>query len=275
MFSPFAFMGAGAPAPSYDPDAQAFFNAVTGGGDTLTSTEENAVNDLVVGLKADGIWSKFVALYPFVGGTASAHKWNLMNPVDTDAAFRMTFVGGWTHDAFGCTGNDLNTGGNTHYAPTSQGAAGNNFHMSVYCNGGTTGGNASYDMGGYDGSNDWALIIEYNNASAPFTHYVNFLGLNYQTAQSNNYQGLWVANRDLGNSGFSELYENTSRIINASQVAGMLTTPIGLGCSWRGNVTDPSGRRYALATIGLGFDSTEEANYYDRVLTYETALSRN
>jgi len=41
----------------FDPDAQAFFTAVTGGGDTLTTTEENAINQLVLDLKSANIWT--------------------------------------------------------------------------------------------------------------------------------------------------------------------------------------------------------------------------
>lgn len=273
MFTPFAFMGqGGAPAPSYDADAQAFFNAVTGGGDTLTTTEQNAVNTLVVGLKADGIWTKFDALYPFVGGTATAHKWNLINPADTDVAYRITWYGGWTHDANGVTGNDVNTGGLTYYRPSAH-ASTSDFHMSVYCNGGNNGGNASYDFGGYDG-NDWALIIEYNNSSAPFTHYINFAGSSYKTTVNNSYKGLWVGNQDLGNADFTELYQDGVRIINAGQSMVITTQYLGLGCSWRGSATDCAGRRYGLASIGYGMDGTEQGNFYDRVTTFNTSLSR-
>ena len=85
----------------YDTDAQAFIDAVA----TLTTPQEVALNDLVVSLKADGLWSKLAVIYPFIGGTASAHKFNLKNPVDSDAAHRMVFytggTGSVTHDSNG------------------------------------------------------------------------------------------------------------------------------------------------------------------------------
>ena len=83
----------GGGAPAVDPDAQAFLTAAAITDPTITS----AIDTLVVQLKADSIWSKMKALYPFVGGTASTHKYNLKNPLDTDAAFRLVFNGGWTH----------------------------------------------------------------------------------------------------------------------------------------------------------------------------------
>ena len=91
-------------APSNDPDAQAFINAagITG------TTQQSAINTLVVSLKANNIWTKFDAIYPMVGGTATTHKFNLKNPADTNAAYRLSFVGGWTHSSTGALPNGTN-----------------------------------------------------------------------------------------------------------------------------------------------------------------------
>ena len=96
---------------SVDPDAQAF---ITAAGIT-DPTQQSAINTLVVGLKDDGLWTSMQAIYPFVGGTASSHKYNLKDPRDLDAAFRLQFFGGMTHDANGITGNGTNA-----YAKTFQ-----------------------------------------------------------------------------------------------------------------------------------------------------------
>ena len=93
--------GSGSPI---DPDAQAFITAAS----ITDPTQQTAVNNLVVSMKGYGIWTKIQALYPFVGGTASQHKFNLKNPLDTDAAFRLSFVGGWTHSANGVLPNGTN-----------------------------------------------------------------------------------------------------------------------------------------------------------------------
>jgi hypothetical protein len=36
-----------------------------------------------------GIWRKTHAIYPLLGGTASAHKFNLKDPRDLNAAYRL------------------------------------------------------------------------------------------------------------------------------------------------------------------------------------------
>jgi hypothetical protein len=104
--------------PAYDADAQLFFNAQTAAGVTLTTTQKNAVNQLVVDSKAAGIWTKFKAIYPIVGGTATSHKFNLKNALDTDAAFRLVFAGGLTHSSNGILGNGTNGWANTFLNPS-------------------------------------------------------------------------------------------------------------------------------------------------------------
>lgn len=93
-----------------DTDAQAFITAAT----ITNSTQKSAVNQLVVDMKNANIWSKMVAVYPFVGGTSTTHKWNLKDPRDLDAAFRLTFSGGWTHSSTGALPNGTNGYANTY-----------------------------------------------------------------------------------------------------------------------------------------------------------------
>ncbi len=58
--------------PYVDPDASAFFSRVTAAGGTLTTTEQNAVNTLVLDMKTAGIWTPMKAIYPMVGASAAA-----------------------------------------------------------------------------------------------------------------------------------------------------------------------------------------------------------
>lgn len=107
-FTPFAYWKQG----GYDPDAQAFLTA-TSITDPLTS---NAINQLVLDLKSYSLWSAMEAIYPFVGGTATTHKYNLKDPRDLDEAYRIGFTGGWTHSPLkGLIPNGTNTDGNTYY----------------------------------------------------------------------------------------------------------------------------------------------------------------
>jgi hypothetical protein len=96
---------------SFDTESTAYFSAES----ITSSTEKNAVDtNLVKGLKTDALFTHFKIQYPFLG---SLHARNLMNPADTNAAFRISYVGGWTHDAAGSTGNGTNNYGDTHFVP--------------------------------------------------------------------------------------------------------------------------------------------------------------
>jgi len=116
--------GGGTPV---NPDAQAF---ITAAGIT-DPTQQAAVNTLVNDLQTANLWTQLGACYPIVGGTASQHKYNLKDPRDLDAAFRLTFAGGWTHSATGALPNGSSGYADTHYAPSANFALGN-AHWSYY-----------------------------------------------------------------------------------------------------------------------------------------------
>src|SRR5205085_1059836 len=76
--------------------------------------QKTLVNNLVVSLKGAGLWTKLKAIYPYVGGSATAHKWNLKDPRVLDAAYRITWSGGVTHNANGVTFDGSTGYGDTH-----------------------------------------------------------------------------------------------------------------------------------------------------------------
>lgn len=102
---------------SLHPAVMAYVNVMrqaSGGNYIMTLNEIDAVNNMVKAMVANGIWSKMKAVYPIIGGTAAAHKYNLVDPRDNNAAYRLSFLGGgWIHSANGATPN-----GATSYADT-------------------------------------------------------------------------------------------------------------------------------------------------------------
>ncbi len=86
--------------PTYDPDAQAFFDGVVASGGSLTDLEKDAVNQLVIDFKDFNIWNTLWHTFPFVGSSSQACKVNLKYPSSTG-----TFVGGFTFNADGITSN--------------------------------------------------------------------------------------------------------------------------------------------------------------------------
>jgi hypothetical protein len=105
---PFRRMGGGAANTAR---TQAFLTATGITDATIISALNTLDNALITaGLLPSGTGAgKIKALYPFVGGTATTHKFNFVDPRDLDAAFRIEFLGGWTHSANGILGNASNT----------------------------------------------------------------------------------------------------------------------------------------------------------------------
>ena len=94
-----------------DSDVNAFIIA-SGITDEL---QTDSIDYLITNLKSNNLWSKMQAVYPMVGSTATNHKFNAKNPIDTDTAFRIMFTGG-THSANGFSGNGTGYG-NTYFIP--------------------------------------------------------------------------------------------------------------------------------------------------------------
>lgn len=103
------------------PRVAAFLTA-TGITDATIISALNTMDSALIsaGLLPSGTGAgKIKALYPFVGGSASTHKYNFVDPRDLDAAFRLSFNGGWTHSANGAAGNGTNTNANTYFLMNS------------------------------------------------------------------------------------------------------------------------------------------------------------
>jgi len=101
-------------------------------GYSMSVNEIDAVNNMVQALVANGIFSKMNALYPIIGGTAAAHKFNLIDPRDANAAYRLSFLGGgWTHSANGATPNGTTSYADTFLNPNSDLTLSSN-HLSYY-----------------------------------------------------------------------------------------------------------------------------------------------
>lgn len=82
--------GTKAPIIVYDVDAQAYFTALTNAGVTLTKGDKAAVNNLILRMKGldpayanfgnSGIWTSTRGLYPYVGSSLAAYRFNVKFP---------------------------------------------------------------------------------------------------------------------------------------------------------------------------------------------------
>lgn len=253
-----------------DPDAQAFITAAS----ITDPTQQSAINQLVVDLKGYSIWSKMKAIYPFVGGTASTHKWNLKDPRDLDAAFRLVFNGGFTHNSTGIIGNATNAYADTKLIPSSS-LTNNSLNISVYSR--TQGAYQYTDIG--CSTTSFLPIIGLNTRN--IQNFTVFDGYDFSThritAVSNDGRGLYMGS--ITSSTSQKLYQNG--VLKTTQTSAQTQTqptaqPIYIAArNDSGIAANYSNRNYAFASIGDGLSDTEAANLYTAVQAFQTALNRN
>lgn len=254
-------------APYVDPDVQAFYTA-SGITDT---TQKAAINTLVLGLKSAGIWSKMRALYPFVGGNATAHSYNLKDP----SQYQLTFMGGWVHDANGGLPNGTNGYAKTGLIPNGLMTFNSN-HLGFY-NTSAPGAPTvfSYNMGASDDAglvvNQLILIVKFNSNLA---YYDADSSYNCSFNQTANGRGLTFGT--MNGTSTQELYYNN--VLKASAASGGSLLPskeiyIG-GANANGTAGFFTDMRCGLASIGDGLSSSQSSDFYTLIQAYQTTLSR-
>lgn len=243
-----------------DPDAQAFITAAA----ITDPTQQAAINQLVVDLKADGLWTKMKAIYPFVGGTATTHKWNLVNPLDTNAAFRLVFNGGWTHSSNGALPNGTNGWGNTYLI--SQGTLGlNSTHVSVYSR--TNVDRNAPSIGNVTGGASAEVSMWLRSGGSAFLRVNNPTS---STTASTDSRGLFIGNRN-SSTQINLSIRGTQTTFNQNSNS-LLTTVMQLG-GVNPNFFDT--KELAFASIGDGLTAQNMTDLTTAVNTFQTALSRN
>jgi len=246
-----------------DADAQAF---ITAAGIT-NATQQSAVNQLVLDLKSANIWTKMKAIYPIVGGTASTHKWNLKDPRDLDAAFRLNFSLGWTHSSNGMTPS--NAYADTFLIPSTSLSL-NSQHISYYSR--TNSNGTEVEMGCNNSGGAPNTILEIRTTGVT---YMSMAGNAYLSYTDSNSFGMYIGNRTASN--IIKLHKNNSVV--ATGTTASTSNPINQLSI--GALNTGGGRLYyttkqcAFASIGDGLTDTEAANFYTSINTYQTTLGRN
>ncbi len=263
----FASSGGGV---SYDSDAQAFFTA----SGITDLTQKSAVNQLVLDLKSNSLWSKIKAFYPIVGGNATAHSYNLINT----SLFQISFSSGWTHDSNGALPNGTSAYGSTGFIPNSNGMTVNNNHLLLYSK--TTEvsplGIQYYELGSGDNTGNIlsSLFVRRSNGQAGYDDGVSTTNRNtfYPTDGSGIFLG--KVNSDLT----SKFYRNGTLGASISIVSQASLSPyeyyIG-GFNEMNTNKYYSPKRIITVSFGLGLSDTDATNYTTCINTFNTTLGRN
>lgn len=220
------------------------------------------LDNLVKSLKSAGLWTLTRAIYPIVGGNASAHSYNLKDPT----MYQITWVGGLTHDANGVTGNGTTGYGNTGLVPSSVLSA--SVHLSAYIRVSST--LDQYDMF-CESTSSSAFGLKTNSTGAAFACALN----NSATTGINVSSPAFISvTRSAANVG--SIYRNGSKFSNyAVPQVSMASVPIAIMArNNAGVISGYSVKNYAFFTVGDSLTDTQCANLYTAVQAFQTARGR-
>jgi hypothetical protein len=234
-----------------DADAQAFINAAA----IDDQVQANAINNLVIGMKADGLWSKMKAIYPVVGGSASSHAVNLKTP----GTYNLTNLNtGWTHDANGMT--SLNTFAGTGIQPSTVLGL-NDTHLSYFTS--------------VVDSTQACMIGAYNAPNRLAIYTAGVYGVNSAAWSSYTYSGGGAKFRIVSRlSSTVQKFANNGTIQTATLNSSVRPTANIELARLGGFASDNFNGICKFASIGDGLTDTDIANFNTAVTTYQTALSR-
>ena len=260
-----------------DSNAQAF---ITAAGIT-DPTQINAINRLVLNYKGQGnlnasvdLWTGTTAIYPFVGGIATTHMYNLKDPRNLDAAFRLAFSGGWTHSANGALPNGTNAFANTFLAPNSV-FSNLFFTMGTYlrtnntttltcdigaCNAAVS---AAAELFGYLGGNNTCGIGDFANR------------VSYATTDTRRFKSVTRFSNSLIKSYDQGVLKNSNTNVDSSLLSGF-TLPIYIGARNLANaVNSPSNREVAFGHISPSISDANMLILSNIITQFQTDLGRN
>jgi lysophospholipase L1-like esterase len=251
--------------PIEDTDDAATFITATGisDGDLIAAIEQ-----FVTDLKEAKLWNRLAVIYPFVGGTATTHKFNLKDPRDLDAAARLEFFGSPIHNSNGVTWASGAYADTKYIPPYGNYYNASNYSLHYYSR------TASPSSAGIDiGVNPARIGIKLGGAVYDECN-SNFIG---GTTVSYDETGLFTTSRYSQNSHVHTLYRN-GVFVHDKSIDGRANMPIHpqfIGAENEvGSIAYPSNRNCGYCAIGYGLTADEEAAHYAAVQAFQTALGR-
>ncbi len=271
---------------AYDADAQAYFNANT---TIISAADKNAINTFYLGLKSDGIYTKIKAMYLPIWGSASASKWNLVNPLDTNAAYRLTFSTGWTYTAQGILGNGTSAYADTNLVPSTSGIQLYKGHLSAYSQtSAKPTAAADFFLGDASNTGTWNNLEYFglgsNNTQIYMVQHSSVSASDYAVNNTyTNRSGMWIGTRTSATASTLKLIRNGTPIASAStSSSGQALNIWSVYLGALRNMTHFSpyaqyftNSKISFASIGDGFTDAEALNFSNRVNTLMTYFGIN
>ena len=250
--------------------ANAYLTAVVNAGGTgITSTVSAATRTLFTSLVSNNLYNRIVAMYPMLGGNSAGCKFNAINPLDTNAAYRLTFNGGWTYSSSGATSNGINAYANTYLSGGT--ITPNNNHASVYINQHTSTFDGRTLIG--EQTSGKFFGISYGGDGNSYYYYgLETDGIAVSSVFTTGYSVITTTG-----SSFQNLYRNNSLIKgNSGATTGNTVHEVLIAAlNQDGSISQETGSRFAFVSMGSGFTTSEITTLSTIINTYQTSLGRN
>jgi hypothetical protein len=242
-----------------DADAQSYFTANS----TLTdATQKNAINQFVLDLKSNSLWTLGKYLYLGFLGDSTKVKYNLFAP----SSNVLTLSSGWTYDSQGMQGNGTSAYAQTGFIPNTS-ATQNSKSLFVYSQ-------TDSDQLGADIGNDNTIYQDHLLPKFSGNMYARLSFNGWQTlTNAGTSKGLQLVSRT--SSTVTKGYNKTTLLgTDTSASNGQSTVQDYLG-AYNGNGTPTwySSRKISIYGRMDGLDATQEANLNTCINTLLTTLS--
>lgn len=234
---------------TYDAATTAWINAVVAAGGTISSGRRTLVDDLIIGLKTDGIWAKFDRLWIFAAENSQSALIDLVALSTATPASSPTFT---TDRGYTCNGTAIV---NTGFIPNTHGVQYtlNTAHVSAWSLTSGTSGQFTVNSGQTNmflryADGNWYVRINNNSGGA---------------AANSDGSGFFLGVRTAGSgSGAIMGYRNGVNIVNTTDGTVALD----------GAQLSVMDRDISAVSVGGTMNATDSTNYYNRMRTYMTAV---
>lgn len=261
-----AYLGAAQvwpPLAGFDAATTAWAAAVVTAGGTVSGARKTLVDQLIVGLKADGVWAKLDRLWIFAAENSQSALVDLVALTQATPVSSPTF----TADR-GYAGNGSSSYINSNFNAFTSGVNWtlNSAHMSGWSN--TERANSPIVLTGvYNGAVVSDLMPLYGGGMVGRLNGGGLAGLNNTTSV-----GFFVGQRN--NSSTTECIRNGVSCGTTGDAASSIASlPFFIcGRNDSGGFSSAMADQLSMVSYGASFTATENTNYYNRLRTYMTAV---
>jgi type V secretory pathway adhesin AidA len=231
---------------TYDPATTAWINAVVAAGGSVSTGRKTVVDNLIVGLKADSIWTKLDRLWIFAAENSQSALVDLVANSSATPSSSPTFT---PDRSYSCNGTAIV---NTGFIPSTNGVQFtlNTAHVSAWSLTSATSGQFTVNSGQTN------MFLRYSDGNWYVRINNNAGGAGANSDGSGFHLGIRASPSSvLG-------YRNGSLLVNTGD------GPVSLD-SAQLSVMD---RDISAVSVGGSMSSTDATNFYNRMRTYMTAV---